>query len=262
MHKLNRWIVRHTRLSKLIAAVIITALSFLLLNPNVMPFLMRYLIVFSSLFYGFLFINTAPERLIRGPLQILEEQCDPYPILEETSFLMEVGGNDKLTQIARINYAMALRQVGEFEKVLSILENISREQLDSAPELNRLVYANNMADVLSNLDRFDEAEIWYERTMDIYRNLPEGKIKESCRKPMMLSEAESLYRTGNYTDALRKVSAIPCQTRRFLMDATLLAARCDLALNQPEKATEKLNYIIANGNKLYCVEQAKRMLAD
>lgn len=262
MKPVYRWIIRHPRLSRLMISLVITVFSLLLLNPNLFPFIVRYLAIFMSLYYGFQYVNTCPERLIREPLEILEQQCDPGPFLEEMALMQDFPPDHPQAQIMRINYAMALRQVGEYEHVLEILRELNLEENAYASPLTKLVWYNNLSDVLTKLERFDEAEHWYEKALSIYHQLPEGKTKEHFSKTMELAQAESLFRQRDYAIALRKLSRISCRTQRYLMDAALVAARCHVALEEYDKAREKLSYIQAHGNKLHCVKEAETLLAS
>ena len=42
--------------------------------------------------------------------------------------------------------------------------------------------------------------------------------------------------------------------------ASMVYAKAYIGLGETDKAKEKLNFILENGNKLYMVEQAKKML--
>lgn len=262
MKSIYRWIAAHPRFSKFIIAFIITVLCFILLNPDVFSFFFRFLVVFISLFYGFLFVNTIPDRLLKEPLEILEHQCDPYPFLEEIERSLPAGKEDPHSQVTRINYAMALSQTGQYEKTLQVLQEINIDRFPATSPFIKFVYYNNLCDTLTRMERFEEAEIWYRKSRQIYEDLPNNKLKQRMDYTVQMNEIEALYREGDYASALRKLSWLSCKTQRSLMNAALLAARCNQKLEEYDKAREKLQYVIDHGNKLFAVEEAKQLLAD
>jgi hypothetical protein len=73
-------------------------------------------------------------------------------------------------------------------------------------------------------------------------------------------ESEILYYEGDYSNALRKVAWIKLPHRKMVVEGAFLAAKCHLALEEPEKAREKLNYVVHNGNKLHIVQEANALL--
>lgn len=260
MKRIYRWIANHSRLSKFIMAFSITLLCYVALDPNTFSFGSRFLITFSLLFSGYLSINTMPERLMREPLDILEQQCDPYPFLEEMERQMPLIQDNFQGQLTTINYAMALAQTGQNEKALEVLESINIDRFPTASPFAKFVYCNNLCDVMMRMERFNEADIWYRKARDIYQDLPNNKLKQRFDRTAQMNEIEALYREQEYPTALRKLSRIPCQTQRALMDAALLAARCNLGLAEYDKAREKLQYVIDHGNRLACVDGAKNLL--
>lgn len=262
MKPVYRWIATHPRLSKFIIAVIVTIICFITLNPNIFPFIVRYLVVFFSLFFGFLFVNTVPERLMREPLEILEQECDPYPFLEEMERQLPLCRDNLQGQLTKINYAMALSQTGQLEKTLQILRQINIDRFPATSPVVKFIYYNNLCDALTRLSRFEEADIWYRKAKQIYEDLPNNKLKQKMDYTVQMNENEALYREGDYASALRSLSRLTCKTQRAVMDAALLAARCNLKLEEYGKAREKLQYVITNGNRLHAVEVAEQLLSE
>lgn len=261
MKKIYRWIAAHPRLSKFLIAVLITGIGLFVLNPEIFSFFIRFLTIFLLLFNGFLFVNTVPDKLLREPLKKLEEECDPYPFLEELELQMAVVREDLQGQVTKINYAMALGQTGDYQKALEVLESINIDRFPASPFI-KFIYYNNLCDTLTHLERYSDAEIWNRKAQQIFADLPATKAKTNLDHNHQMNEIEMLYREGDYADALRKLGRLTCRTPRLLMSATLLAAKCNVKLEEYDKAREKLQYIIDHGNKLYYVEEAKALLAQ
>lgn len=260
MKSIYRWLTCHPRLAKFLIAAMITVLCFIVLDPGIFSFWIRYLVVFFLLFYGFLFVNTAPEKLIREPLIIWEQQCDPYPFLEELERQLPLCKENLQGQLTHINYAMILGQTGDYERSLQQMERINIDRFPATSPVVKYIYYNNLCDVLTKLERFEEAEIWYRKAQQIYYDLPNTKVKQKLSYNVQMNEIEALYRGRDYSAALGKLAWLNCETQRSLMDAALLAARCNLALEEYGKAREKLQYVIDHGNRLHCVQIARDLL--
>lgn len=261
MKNLYRWIASHPRASKILLIIPITVFCFFALDPSVYSFGIRFLIIFSLLSSALMFVNTMPDKLMRRPLAQLEQNCDPYPFLEELEIQIATPQENFQGQMILINYAMALVHTGQNEKALEILEGIEIDRYPSASPFAKFIYYNNLCDVMTRLGRYPEANIWYERACQIYRNLPNNRFKQRLERTVEMNEIENLYRDEDYAYALRRLAKIPCPTQRSLMDAALLAAKCNLGLGETEKAREKLLYVIDNGNRLHCVTVARELLA-
>lgn len=260
MKTIQRWIADHPGPSKLIMAVMITVFCFIFLDPNVFSFGIRYLLIFLMLFSGYTFIGTMPDKLMHEPLEKLEQQCDPYPFLEEMERQMKNVKDNFQGQLTKINYAMALVQTGQNQKALDTLEAINIDQHPTASPFAKFIYYNNLCDVMTRMERFGEANAWYEKARTTYEALPDNKLKQKMDRTVQMNEIEYLYRDGDYAAALRKLSRIPCNTQRSLMEAALLAARCNIGLEEYDKAREKLQYVINNGNKLHAAVTARELL--
>lgn len=260
MKNLFRWIAAHPKASKILLIVPLSVFCFFFLDPQIYSFGIRFLIIFSLLSSALMFVNTMPDKLMRKPLEQLEQECDPYPFLAELEIQVAKPQENFQGQMIQINYAMALVHTGQNEKALEVLESIHIDRFPSASPFAKFIYYNNLCDVMTRLGRFQEANIWYDKTCQIYQDLPDNRMKQRLDRTVEMNLIESLYRDGDYPTALRKLSRIPCPTQRSVMDAALLAAKCNLGLEEFDKAKEKLQYVIDNGNKLHCVSVARELL--
>lgn len=206
------------------------------------------------------FIATAPGKLLQEPLEIMNQQCDPAPYQEEVERQMLHRGSGPQEQLLLIQYAVALRVTGLNQKAAEILEGINIDRFPGTTPYFKFMYYNNLSDALFAVDRTFEGLIWHRKAKQIYNDLPENKQKQEFSTTIQISEAEALYWEGDYDKALRKVAWINCKSQRCLLDAALLAAKCHIALEEPEKAREKLAYVAEHGNKLHIVEEAQALL--
>lgn len=260
MKSVYRWVADHTGLCRFCLFLALGVFTFYAATLEHTSFLSIYLLDLAIWFFAGRLIAMAPIKLMEEPTAICEQQCDPYPLLEEMKSMMARKQNGPQQQLMEINYAMALRMVGENYKCAEILENTHIDRYPGTSPYTKFIYYNNLADVFFCLERTLEAQIWHRKALQIYDDLPEGKLKQQITQAAQLSEAQALYYEKDYDSALRKAAKINCQSRRHLLDTALLAAKCHIALEEPEKAREKLQYIIDNGNKLHIVEESKELL--
>lgn len=260
MKTVNRFLAEHPGLCRTYLFLGVLCFTVFALSKEYVSFLTVYIADLFVLFFGIRVITTASSKLLKEPLEILEQQCDPLPFLEETRHQMERKDISPQRQLTQMNYATALRMVGDNDQAAEILENINIDRYAGVTPQIKFVYYNNLSDVLFVLNRTTEALIWHKKARQIYEDLPESKIKQSLTQTIQLSEAEALYYQHEYDKALHKVTWINCQSQRHLMDAALLAAKCHIALEEPEKAREKLCYVADHGNKLAVAQEAKTLL--
>lgn len=260
MKSVYRWIFNHDKLAKTVLIILVTVLCYILLDPMIYSFGIRFFITFSLLFSCLTFVNSMPDKLLREPLELLENQCDPYPFLTEIELQFGRAKDNFRGQMTAINYAMALTQTGDVEKALQVLTDIEIERFSITSPYVKFIYYNNLCDAMTRLERFSEADYWYRKASEIYQQLPEGRMKKQFDRTVRMNEIEHLYRDADYSSALSRLARIPCPTQRSLMEAALLAARCNLKLEEYDKAREKLQYVADHGNRLACAQEAKTLL--
>lgn len=258
MKPIYRWIFCHQKLTKAILAVLVTTFCFLVLDPETFSFGLRFLVIFSLLFSCYNFVGSTSDLLLREPLEILEQNCDPYPLLEEVALHMRKLPEGFHGQMTQINYAMALVQTGDYDKALETLEAIDIEQMPNP--YAKFIYYNNLCDLMTRLNRYPEADNWYAKTQEILDGLPNNRMKSRLDRTVEMNAIEARFRDQDYVGALRRLAKIPCPTPRSVAEAALLAARCNIALEEYDKAKEKLHYILDNGNRLHCVTEARELL--
>ncbi len=260
MKSVYRFLFEHSGLCRLLLFAVLAAVTVYLVTLAHISFLTIYLVDLMIWFFVGRFISLAPAKLVEEPLRIMDRDCDPYPFLEECSYQLERLKPGPQQQLTLINQATGLRMTGENYRVAEILENLNIDKFPGTTPFVKFVYYNNLSDVLFQLDRDTEAHIWHKKAMQIYGDLPPVQAEKFYGQSMLLSQAHALYHQGEYTDALKKVTWMKCDCPRHLMDAAFLAARCHIALEEPEKAREKLLYVIEHGNKLCYTREAEELL--
>lgn len=260
MNSVYRWIYEHTGLCRTLLFVGLFAFAFYASTLEYVSFLSIYLLVLAVWFLVGRFIASAPAKLFKEPLEQFYRSCDPYPLIEEAQRQLARKNDDPNRQMVEINYAAALRETGRHGEAMDILEALNIDKFPGTSPYSRYVYYHNLCDLCYLLDRKEEGRIWHRKSAQIYHDLPFSKAKQELEAAHELMEAEILYYEGNYEDALRKVAWLKLPYPKMVLNAALLAARCHISLEEPDKARKKLQYIIDNGNQLYCVQEAGKLL--
>ena len=204
-------------------------------------------------------VNNCGASLQNKALKILNEQCDPYPFLEETLVQLSYRNSPQMELALKINHALALRQCGEYQRSWEILHTIHIDKSAAFSPMMKAVYYNNLTDILTCMGRYDEAEIWYRKTVQIINDLPK-RAGAQLYHARDLAIAEHFYRIGEYQPALERHSALEVKNALSAVEAAMFRARCAVALNDREMARKELEYVIAHGNRLYFVTEAREML--
>jgi tetratricopeptide (TPR) repeat protein len=260
MKSFYRWVSEHGGLCRIAILLGLTAFTVWTATNPYIPFLSVYLADIFVWLIATRLIAAAPAKLLQEPLEIMNQQCDPYPFLEETKVQLSRRLNGPQQQVNEINYATALRATGETYNAAEILESINIDRYPGTTPYIKFVYYNNLADVLFALERTTEGLIWHKKALMIYQDLPQNKFKQQYVHTFEMCEAEGLYYQQEYSHALRKLAWIKCDSSRTLLDAALLAAKCHLELDEYDKAKEKLQYVIDHGNRLHIVTEAQQLL--
>lgn len=261
MDWLWRWMAKNRLLAKIIFGVFLCAAYSWLLHRLNVPVWIIVLVDLFLLFVNHAFVDVSGTRLMKKPLKILENYCDPYPLLQEMQTQLGYPYVKTAKQTIQIDYAMALRSTGEIQKSWELLDSIHIDQYPGTLPFMKVVYYNNLADVLTLLERYEEAELWGRKALQLYRDLPEGRMKRKFSPTMQTLRAESHYRRGEYAQALQCLESIPQSTLRNQVELALLHGQCALALGDREKAAEKLRFAAEKGYKLYTATRAKQLLA-
>lgn len=105
MEKVYRWLAKHQTAARLLSAILWALLGawWMLLG---VPQWMTLLFVAVAVYIFSVYITTADQRLLKKPLETLKNQCDPYPLLEESNVQREYPGNGPQKQMRDINYML------------------------------------------------------------------------------------------------------------------------------------------------------------
>lgn len=259
MEKFARWVAQNRVLAKTLFSVILCVCYSMLVILGVWLWVV-VLIDLLVIFFVCAWVDGSSGKLMQRPLKALSDECDPYPLLQETAEQLTYGFSGVTEQTIRINHCLALREIGQYQQSWELLSaiNIDRE-LGLLPQV-KFVYYCNLCDVLTLMGRYPEAEVWYQKAIQIYQDMSENKMKQALREAVEGMAADAWYRRGDYAQARACISARQPEKLNNRVDQALLYARCSIALGEPDVARQALEFVIAYGNRLYAVTEARYLL--
>lgn len=260
MNHIIRWCAKHRTAAKIILiGILCSSYIWLLSIVNAAPGIIFAVVIVLAFFIGTA-VESCAQYLVKEPLRILDEQCDPYPFLEETQKLLTYKNSKVTRQALLINYAVALRDTGDYHQTLAVLNGIHIDQFSGTIPPVKIVYYHNLADILTVLNRYDEAEIWYKMALEIFEDMPDNKFKRELSNAMESAKADHCFRIGDYRGAIELVGKATAQNLRKQISHALLLARCHVALDESQAAREELAFVIQHGNKLHDVKEAQMLM--
>lgn len=254
-----RWVAKHRTLARITLGVIFGCWLGMLLEMGVWLWLVVLLGVLA-VFFVCLWVGSSGPYLLIAPTKALNEGCDPYPLLREAQEQLTYRNTGPNEQLLCLDQCVALRYAGEYQQALEQLNAINIDRYAGTLPTSKFVYYNNLTDLLSVMGHFSEAEIWYQKAVQIYQDLPENKAKEKLRQLVDYLTADAWFRRGDYSQAIACVNALQPKTLVERIDRAMLYARCCAAMGQPERAKEQLEFVLAYGNRLYAVTEARYMM--
>lgn len=259
----NKWVAKHKRLAWILFSLLEGIVCVGVLKRFGCPFWGLYLLVIFLVCFNFLFVHSAKGRLLKKPLLELTKNGDPKPLLDATQELLSFPNNALERQLFLIDHCVALREMGELQKVCDILSEIDIEQMPAVLTPVKVIYYNNLSDIWDLLGDSVRAETQHLRMLQIYEEMPENKKKRDLKHTVLLSSAESCFRNGEDSRALLLLEQIekpePLSKKVAVI---LLRAKLLVRANMLDEAKQGLREVIEIGNRLYAVQIAKRMLED
>lgn len=257
-----RWCAKHGRLVMFLWSMPISAIFWTLFLYIEAPIWMPALFTLFMAFTSWGFVNSCARQLLLRAEKPLMEQCDPYPLLKETEDQMSYNRSKTYAQILLINYCCALRNIGEYNKVLEKMESINIDKYAGAMPITKVVYYNNLADIYLCLNEIEKAEIWQNKSIQIQHDLKNNKLMHKFSATVQLNVAEIAYHKKDFDKAIEILDNTAETNMRDAVYKALLFAKIYIAQNKIEEAKTKLQFVIEEGNKLIDVQIAKELLIN
>lgn len=160
-----------------------------------------------------------------------------------------------------IDYCVALRNAGEYKKVLEQLVAINIDKYAGTMPITKAVYYNNLADIYLCLNELEKAEIWQNKSIQLFDDIKNEKQKNMLSATIQHNVAEIAYFKQDYSKSIEILNNAAETNMRDAVYRALLLAKIHIAQGRIEEAKTKLQFVVENGNKLIDVRIAKDLLS-
>ncbi|MBQ4556562.1 MAG: tetratricopeptide repeat protein [Clostridia bacterium] len=212
------------------------------------------------LLFAYVFPYSCTTKLLQAVVDELNNNCDPYPLLDETRRQLERVKEGSEQQLLMTNQCAALISIGEYQKGIDLLTSINIDKYSTTPAILKFIYYNNLASCYWHIDDIENAVTLNKKAIAIYNDLPDTKEKHFFTYAVKDCQASVLFSEGKYDEALKLLEEAPIENASARISNTYARAEIYMKKGEIEIARNLLNYVIANGNKLYSVVRAKEML--
>lgn len=259
MEKLSRFVLKYSLLVKLTCSILLGVLAGYVGGSLDLALLLVLVTCYPTAYGLAWFIGTRIDYLLRRPVAQLHEHCDPYPFIREVETMRTYSLSQTGKQQMDMNLAMGLQMIGEYEKAYALLSGINIDKYRMGPG-NRTVYYNNRMDLCAWMGKYQEANIWYEKAVQLFHTLKPGKIKDSLAHVVVSNRTLNYFCNGEYDRVLQELGKANPRSLCDRVENAMLFARTYLALGETENAVKALRFVADNGNKLYFAAEAKALL--
>jgi tetratricopeptide (TPR) repeat protein len=257
-----RWCAKHGRLVMFLWAVPISAIFWSYFLYLELPIWIVILFTLFMIITAWGFVNSCARQLLLRAEKSLREQCDPYPLLKETEDQLSYNRSQTYKQILLIDYCLALRNIGEYKKVLEQLETINIDKYAGTLPINKLVYYNNLTDIYLCMNALEKAEIWHNKSLQLLNDLKNKKQKKMFSTIIRHNSAEIAYYKQDYDKSFEILNNITETNMRDAVYKALFFAKIYIAQGKIDEAKLRLQFVVENGNKLIDMQIAKDLLAN
>ena len=262
MDKLYKWISKH----KIIAFILYNSIcwmSFLLLSAVIEIHLVWWFVFgLFILLISTMFVSSADRYTLNKAIKVLNEQCDPNPFLETVEQQLSRVKSKSYRQLLLINKAAALRELGRFDEAISILSSMNIDQYSTTGPLVKILYYNNLTDILIIKGEFSQAKTWHSKMIQMLHDVKaKEKYKKLLNETSISNQAELLVADNNLAEAENMLNGLPESiSNRQRISKSLLYARILIKQNKPNEAKQCLQFVVDHGNRLYDAVQARAIL--
>lgn len=208
-----------------------------------------------------LMMSTVPSVITVPALEKLNDKCDPYPLLEASEEVLKYAKNPNEKLTATLNRCAALSHIGRHQENLDCLRAIAIDSYNGLPASVRFVYYHNLSDAALTLGDRETAVRAFEKSKECLAAIKNKKLRAQYADSQNFMQLELYIDGGENESALELIKNIDTSTVARSVTVAYLSAKINIALGRADRAKTDLEYVIATGNKLYCVTEAEEMLA-
>lgn len=264
MQKYYLWALKHPAWARVLVFVLATGVFFI-------PFFLLSLLggkplswepffcAAVGLVWAWVLPTWCVHLLTMPQIETMHHRCDPYPLLDVTRALMELKLPARLRQVAVNNYCGALQETGQYNEALELLSGLN---MHNAPLVHKAAHYNNLGALCHRMGNYAQADQWDDLLMQMYRSIPEGAVKNQLNPAIRSAAAARHLRRGEYEQAIAALNTEQAPNLYSAVSSALLDAQAQLGLGRYQTAADRLQYVIAHGNRLHAVTEARALLAQ
>ncbi len=257
-----RWCAKHCRLVMFLWTVPVCTVFDAVFIYLQFPAWVIVLFSLFMIFCGWGFANSFARQLLLRAEKAINEQCDPYPLLNEVEDQLTYARSQEYRQILLIDFCSALDEIGDYQQALDCMESINIDQYPGTLAPIKIIYYLNLSDLYLCFGSLDKSEIWRNKALQMLNALKSEKHKQDILPILIQLDAQIAYCKKNFDQSIPLLNQLPEKNLRQSVAKALWYARNYLAQNRVQEAIPKLRYVIANGNRLADVTIAKDLLSS
>lgn len=255
-----KWIAKNRRFSRWIMLGVILLFVYLLKLLGV-PVWVLVTLYIGLMLLSFVIIETYPPLIVQSKaVETYFNDCDPFPLLKLSRELLSSKISPSAKFPVTLNYCVALRGIGEYQKAFDCLMELNIDALPEGANGVKFICYNNLGDTCMMLENFPEASSYYHKALEIFPLILNEQEKDHLMQIHNGIQADLCYINKDYKRSSEFLEAIESNQKESLVSYALANAKNYIKLGNFEKATEKLEFVIANGNKLFAVVEAKKLM--
>lgn len=193
-------------------------------------------------------------------VKVMNEQCDPYPLLEETDRQLLYVKSRSDRNLLSLNRCAALMEAGYFDGALTELERINIDD-PTAPLQWRYVYYHNLTLTALSCGQEEKAQVYYHKAMQQF-DAANDQLKEKMRDHRTSLTAAVHLSHSEYEQAASLLAPQNPDTLLARVHRAYSLGRIALAQNNPTIARVHLEYVVNNSGRTYLVPAARKLLEE
>ena len=254
--RLNRFFSRHRWVPPVIAAAICVPLMALsILTDESVGGYVFFCVVWLLL--SFLVGSAGSMQLVSKAAKALNEQGDPHPLLEETTYQLGYVKNRSDRTMLSINRCAGLIEAGYVAQALEEMEALNIDAPTVAHQW-RYVYYHNLTVAAIHCGQSEKAEIYYQKTTQ-QLELLRGKMLRDTQDLHRYLSARIYLMRRDYRNAHAMLLAHQPKHLMGQVSCSLEWARFAIGQGDVAAAKPHLEFVMRYGNRLHAVAQAQQL---
>lgn len=260
MEKIYRFAAKNKRLFTVLSIVFLCGVYTAFFAFLGLPIWLIILVDLVFMFISWAYPAAARGKLMDKAIAALDQQCDPYPLLQEVQTQLTYQNSEAQEQLLLINQGAALGMLGQYQQEYDILTTINIDKCAATLLPTKLIYYNNLSSECARLGDIPQAKIWNAKACQLYEDMKEGKPKQSLRYQYQMLQADSCFLNEEYEKALELARMAPADNLYRQVCKARFCGELQLKLGNLEAAKADLQFVVTNGNRLCAVTQALELM--